>query len=286
MNAAAGDERDVALGEGGDQRAGRVRRRRDRAPEGDHEGDLPVVTHAPRREVVVEQQRGLAGGRRALQRRRADADDRSALRERGQHTTQPLGAGDGVELVAPFRESRRGVEVVVGTECNHQDVGLIGAAVGGDASRHGIDLGDRFLQEAHAGLHEVAVREAHCVGRRPAEHQVELRVAEDERVALVDQGHSDVVAMRLRQHGGELEACETCSQDHDARLLHRATYTAAHGVFSQWNRVHAIPAMQEKEAALIVGPVSVGAQSARPLVAYTTYRRLRMSTIAGEMSVW
>ena len=157
----------------------------------------------------MQQQRGLARRRRALERRPADADDRAALRERGQHLAQPLGAGDGVELVAALGESRRGVQVVVGAERHDQDVGLVDAAVGGHAPRLGIDRGDRLLQEAHAGLGDVAVREADRVGRRPAEHHVELRVPEDEGVVLVDQGHVDVVAERLRQHGRELETSET-----------------------------------------------------------------------------
>ena len=110
-----------------------------------------------------------------------------------------VGAGDGVELVAALGEPRRRVEVVVGAERDDEDVGLVEAGVGRHAPRLRVDRGDRLLQEAHAGLRDVAVREADRVGRRPPEHHVELRVAEDERVALVDQRHVDVVAERLRQ---------------------------------------------------------------------------------------
>ncbi|MEX0852762.1 MAG: hypothetical protein WD036_05680 [Bauldia sp.] len=65
---------------------------------------------------------------------------------------------------------------------------------------------------------EVAVRQAHRIQRRPAEHDVELRVAEYERVTLVDQRHVDVVAERFRQQSAELEASEACSKNDDARL--------------------------------------------------------------------
>ena len=142
----------------------------------------------------MQQQGGLARRRRALERRAADADDRAALRERRKQLRQPLGAGDGVELVAALGEPRRRVQVVVGAERDDQEVGLVDAAVGGHAARLGIDRGDRLLQKPHPGLYEVAVWDADRIGCRPAEHHVELRIAEDERVALVDQRHVDVSA--------------------------------------------------------------------------------------------
>ena len=42
-----------------------------------------------------------------------------------------------------------------------------------------------------------------------AEHDVELGKAEDEAVALVDQGDVDAVAESLGQQAGEFEAAET-----------------------------------------------------------------------------
>ena len=83
-----------------------------------------------------------------------------------------------------------------------------------------VDGEDRLLQEAHARLRDVAIGQTNRVERRPAEHHVELRVAEDERVALVDQGHIDVPAGRLGQRRGELETAEARSQDHNPQ--HRA----------------------------------------------------------------
>ena len=82
----------------------------------------------------------------------------------------------------------------------------------------GIDRGDRLLQKAHPGLGEVAIREANGLHRRPAEHHVELRVPEDERIVLVDQGHVDVFAERLRQGRCELEPPEAGSENHDTAL--------------------------------------------------------------------
>ena len=215
----ARDELDVTLDERGNERLGRVGRRRHRRPEGDDEGDLAPVPDTALGQVVVQEQGGLARRRRALERRSADADDRLAARERGQHLGHPLRAGDRVELVARLGEPGRRVEVVVGAERDDEDVGLVDPRIGRDPARLGIDRGDRLLQEADAGLGDVSVRKANGVQSRPPEHHVELRVAEDESVALVDQGDGDLVADRLREHRRELEPAEAGSQDDDS--LHR-----------------------------------------------------------------
>ena len=88
----------------------------------------------------------------------------------------------------------------------------------------GVDGGDGLLQEAHAGLEDLAVGEAHGLERCATEHHVELGVAEDEGVALVDQRDLDLLAERLREHGGELETAEARPQDNDA-TLHAAELT-------------------------------------------------------------
>jgi hypothetical protein len=54
--------------------------------------------------------------------------------------------------------------------------------------------------------------------REPEQH-VQLGVAEQERVVLVDQDNVDISADRIRQRGRELEPSEARSQDHDP--LHR-----------------------------------------------------------------
>jgi hypothetical protein len=151
----------------------------------------------------------------------------------GAHLAQPLGATHGVELVAPLGEPRRGVEVVIGAERHDQDVGLVNTAVGGHAPPFGIDRGDRLLQEAHAGLCDVAVCEADRVWPCPVEHHVELRVPEDERLVLVDQGHVDVVAERLRQHGRELKTPEARSEDDDPSFHQAIVVNLAHATPSR-----------------------------------------------------
>ena len=57
-----------------------------------------------------------------------------------------------------------------------------------------IDDGDRLPYEPHAWLGELGVGEAHRVETRAGEHQVALREAQNERVALVDDRELDGLA--------------------------------------------------------------------------------------------
>jgi hypothetical protein len=75
-------------------------------------------------EMIVEHPRRLARRRRTLERRVADADHGAATGEVGKQLTQARGAGWRVEL-GGVGEPRGGVHVVVGTERDHEDVGLV-----------------------------------------------------------------------------------------------------------------------------------------------------------------
>ena len=77
---------------------------------------------------------------------------------------------------------------------------MVGAAVGRHASPLRVDRGNLFLPEAHPWLVDAAVREAHGVKGLATVHHVELRIAEDEGIALVDQGELEVISERLRQN--------------------------------------------------------------------------------------
>ncbi len=172
----------------------------------------------------MQEQRGFARRGRALERRPADADDRAAARERWKHVAHPLGTTDGVELAPALGESRRGLEVVVGAESDDEDVCFVDSLVRRHAPRVGIDGGDRLAQEAHARLEDVGVRQADLFCGGSPEHDIEFRVAEDERVALVDQRDAGVVTERLGQESRELETGKPRAQDDDARI-HRQSLT-------------------------------------------------------------
>ena len=211
------DETDATLLEGDQDRLGRVGRRRDRPGEGDDDVDLASVAHATLGQEVVEEQGALARRRRALERRAADADDRSALGERGDLRRHPLGARDRVELLVDRQPRRRRV-VVVGAEGDDEHVAVVRAGVGRHRARLRVDRLDLLAHEPDARLRDRAVREPHRLGGRPPEHDVELRVAEDERVALVHQRHLDLARRLLGEGGRELQAAEPGAEDED---LHR-----------------------------------------------------------------
>ena len=116
----------------------------------------------------------------------------------GRIARKAVGARDRVEFVCAL-EPRRRRHVVVGAQRDHEMIALVDASVGRHAAGSGIDRGDRLPLEAHSRLGELRVREAHRVEGRPAEHHVELRIAEDEGVALVDDRHLGFIAQRLRQ---------------------------------------------------------------------------------------
>ena len=142
-----------------------------------------------------------------------------AFGERGEHLTQPRRARHGVEL-GGTRQTRRGIKIVVGAERDDQEIRLVGSAIGRHALGDGIDQRDRFLEQTHAGLHEILIRQSHRVERRAPEHHVELRVAEGKGVAFVDQRHIDAIAERLREHGAEFEPTEASSENEDV-FFHR-----------------------------------------------------------------
>ncbi len=85
-----------------------------------------------------------------------------------------------------------------------------------------VDRPDRRLHESHPRLDELAVRVADGRGHRPPEHHVELREAEHEGVALVDERDLHRVAELGGQPRDELEAAEPSPQHEDA---HRRTLT-------------------------------------------------------------
>ena len=142
-----------------------------------------------------------------------------ALGERGKNLTKPCRARHGVEL-GGVRQTRRRIEIVVRAERDDQKIRLVGSAIGRHALGDGIDQRDRFLEQTHAGLHEILIRQSHRVERRAPEHHVELRVAEGKGVAFVDQRHIDAIAERLRERGAEFEPTEAGSENEDV-FFHR-----------------------------------------------------------------
>ena len=79
----------------------------------------------------------------------------------------------------------------------------------------GIDGRHRLLTELDSGLVDGAIRVPHLGCLAAPEHDIELREAEHESVALVDEGDPHLVGDRLRQPGHELETAESRSENDD-----------------------------------------------------------------------
>ena len=145
------------------------------------------------------------------------ADDGRAPLEAREHVAQREGSRNRVELVAAFHQPRRGRRIEVGAERHDQHVRVERSGVGHHAPGGGIDGSHRGLQEPHARLDDVAVGMTDVGRHLPSEHHVELREAEDERVALVDEHDVDGVAEGVRKNRRQLEAAEAGAEHHDTR---------------------------------------------------------------------
>jgi hypothetical protein len=225
---AIGHEHDVTFGERREDGFGGCRRRRDRRAEWDHDLDRDIVARAARPQELVQQERRLARRRRALERRSTHADDRRARGERRKQVANGLGARHRIELVAAGDESRGRVDVVIGPQRDDQDVGLVPVEIRHHLPPGGIDRGDGFLTEPDVRLREVAVVQPNGIGRLLAEHHVELREAEHERVGPIDQRDVDLIAELLRQPGRQFQPAETGSEDeHRCRHGHKDRRSSA-----------------------------------------------------------
>ena len=90
-------------------------------------------------------------------------------------------------------EARRGGWIEVGTESDNEHVRRVRVAARHDGASLRIDRQHALVLEVDAGLGDVAVVEADTFRCGPTEHDVELREAEGEPLALVDEGDVDLL---------------------------------------------------------------------------------------------
>ena len=120
------------------------------------------------------------------------------------------GAGDGVELVAPqLDEAGRERSVNVSAERHDQDVGVEHPDVGHDTLACGSMLVIVVCTNIHVRLVQLGVGRADLLQRLVAEQHVDLGEAEDEGVALVDEGQHHVVGQGVGEACGRLRARRT-----------------------------------------------------------------------------
>ena len=170
----------------------------------------------------MKHERHLVGRGRTLEEATQHRDDDVALVEPGQdvaQTVRPLGR---VELVAAFGETRGRPDIQVRTEGDHEEVAFVGPLIGDDPLVHRIDGAHRLLEEVDVRPGDVPVGEADPFSGLPSEHDVELREAEDEGVALVDQRDVHIVAKCLGEPSRQLEPSEAGPEDQDPGRHDRA----------------------------------------------------------------
>ena len=178
--------------------------------------DLGPVAQPSRREEVVHEQRGLARRRRALERRRGDADDHPAAVEVREHVAQRERARHRVELVAALDEARasppgRGRRRARRRGRRRR---TCPASVSTRLAAGSIAV-DRRLHEPHAGLDDVGGTDGAPIGRRRAPNMTSsFEKPNTNAVGLVDEHDLDVVAELLRQPRRQLEPAEPRAQHH------------------------------------------------------------------------
>jgi hypothetical protein len=150
-----------------------------------------------------------------------DPDQDLPCREPGQRVAHALGPCERVVLEPALLEARSRREVVVRSEGDSEEVGVVRALVGGDPPRLRVDRRDALLAELDARLRDLAVVQRDILHRLLSHEDGELREAEAEGVVLVEERDANLVRERLREPGRELQAREAGSEDHD--VLHRAT---------------------------------------------------------------
>ena len=160
------------------------------------------VANPPLREVLVQEERSLERGRRTLERLAEHRDENASAVELAERIAQPLRPGERVILIAALRKARRGRQVVVRAHRHDQEVGVVRPDVGRHPARGRVDSHHGLPAKLDGVLGDVAVGQTHSVGRLAAEHHLELRKAEIERVVAVDERDADGVRGRLGEARG------------------------------------------------------------------------------------
>jgi hypothetical protein len=119
--------------------------------------NLDRVPDVALNEVVVKQHGSLERRRWALERVTEDPDQNRPRIEVRECLAHVLRARDGVVLDAALRESGCGCEVVVCSERDDEDVGVVRTVVGRHPSRLRVDLGHTFLAKLDSVLGDLAV---------------------------------------------------------------------------------------------------------------------------------
>ncbi len=145
------------------------------------------VPHSPLYQQIVQQERSLERGRRALERMAENRDQDPPPREVGEGVPQALGAGERVVLKPALLKSRRGRQVVLRPQRHREEVGVVRPLVRDDAPPQRVDCCHGLPAKLDAFVCDVAVVQEHVGRRLPAEQHIQFGEPEVERVVSVDQ---------------------------------------------------------------------------------------------------
>ena len=159
---------------------------------------VAALAYAACDKPVVEQQDRLVWRGRALERDGEHGQHHPAAAERRQFVAQPLGACDRVVLEPSVGEAGCRGDVVVCTEGDDDDVGVVNSSIGDDVPRPWVNRKHPLLAELHARRADLAVRDPHLFRVLAPEEDLQLGEAEHEGVVLVEQSDLDLAGEALR----------------------------------------------------------------------------------------
>jgi len=126
----------------------------------------------------------------------------------------------GAQLFRSDTPKKLGALALGALEEHAPDAAAFASAIGLHPSVLRVYRGHEFLTELDALLGDVAVMQPCLCGGPSAEHDVQLREPEDERVVLIDERDVDLVCERVGESRRQLQAREAGTKDQDV-LLHR-----------------------------------------------------------------
>jgi len=208
---------DAALGQGVEEALGELLRDRNRRRHRADGANLDRIPEAALDKVVVQQQRTLERRRRALERVTEDPDQDPPRVEVGEHSAHALRSSDRVVLDAALCEAGGRGEVVVRSERNDEDVGLVRGRVRRHSPLLRVDRVHPLAAELDAFLGDVLEAQLDLGRGLSAEQDVQLGEPEGERLILVDERRTDVAREGFGEARRQLQSGEAGTEDHDVR---------------------------------------------------------------------
>ena len=138
------------------------------------------VPDSPLHEHVVQQERTLERSGRTLERMPKHGNENRPRVEVRKNIMQPLGSRERVILIAALLEARRGRKVVLRSQSDDEDVGLVRVLVRSHSPVLRVDEAYALLTKLDPLLRDVAIAQTHIVRGLAAQQHIQLREPEME----------------------------------------------------------------------------------------------------------